>query len=291
MPLKRLIIICTLPSFLAGCIGFSGTQPPAPVYVGQQVLQKPSIRKRDIKTQSENPKNIEIQPIQEPSQIKIEPLQSSAASTPLGEQPLNAQESLPLGMPPSDFPESSLPPSRVPSSSSTPIEKPEPALPPSEAIPTPIDAPVPTLPPSENPKSVLSPSEEISPEKLESATHSELTPFKPMETTATLSPAVEALVLAANQSSKKGDNDSADAFIERAVRIEPRNAALFYKLAAIRLKQSKPKLAEDLAKKSALLAATDNVLKKNCWLLIAHAREMQKDFAGAKEAREKADSF
>ena len=270
MSLKRLIIIFTLPSFLAGCIGFSGTQPPAPVYVGQQVLQKPSISQRDIKTQSKNPKNIEIQPIQEPSQIKIEPLQSSAASTPLGEQPLNAQESLPLDMPP-----------EVPSSNSKPIEKPEPALPPSEAIPTPIDAPVPTLPPSE----------EISPEKLESATHSELTPFKPIETTATLSPAVEALVLSANQSSKKGDNDSADAFIERAVRIEPRNAALFYKLAAIRLKQSKPKLAEDLAKKSALLAATDNVLKKNCWLLIAHAREMQKDFAGAKEAREKADSF
>jgi len=280
MSLKRLIIICTLPSFLAGCIGFSGTQPPAPVYVGQQMLKKPSISQRDIKTQSEHPKNIEIQPIQEPSQIKIEPLQSSAASTPLGEQPLSAQESLPLDMPP-----------EAPSSSSTPIEKPEPALPPSEAIPTPIEAPVPTLPPSENPKPVLPPSEEISPEKLESATHSVLTPFKPIETTATLSPAVEALVLSANQSSKKGDNDSADAFIERAVRIEPRNAALFYKLAVIRLKQSKPKLAEDLAKKSALLAATDNVLKKNCWLLIAHAREMQKDFAGAKEAREKADGF
>ena len=155
---------------------------------------------------------------------------------------------------------------------------------------------MPTIPPSDttpsdNPKPVLSPSEAISPENPEPVTHSELTPFKPMETTATLSPAVDALVLAADQSSKTGDIDSADSLIERAVRIEPRNAALFYKLAVLRLQQSKPKLAEDLAKRSALLAATDNVLKKNCWLLIAHARELQQDFTGAKEARAKADSF
>ncbi|MFZ2312854.1 MAG: hypothetical protein WAV82_09575 [Methylobacter sp.] len=188
-----------------------------------------------------------------------------------------------------------MPSSEEPSSSSASLEKPES----SEATPAdvaPVDGPMPTLPPSEtipsdNPKPVLSPSEAISPENPEPATHPELTPFKPMETTATLSPAVDALVLAADQSSKTGDIDSADSLIERAVRIEPRNAALFYKLAVLRLQQSKPKLAEDLAKRSALLAATDNVLKKNCWLLIAHARELQQDFTGAKEARAKADSF
>lgn len=120
---------------------------------------------------------------------------------------------------------------------------------------------------------------------------SELTPFEPMEITAPLTPAVNALVSAANQNSKAGDLDSAAASIERAIRIEPRNATLFYKLALLRLKQSKPHLAEDLAKKSALLASTDNTLKKNCWLLIAHAREVQQNFAGAKEAREKADNF
>ncbi|MGZ8180397.1 MAG: tetratricopeptide repeat protein [Methylobacter sp.] len=120
---------------------------------------------------------------------------------------------------------------------------------------------------------------------------SEQTPFEPIEATAPLSPAVGALVSAANQTSKAGDLDSAAASIERAIRIEPRNATLFYKLALLRLKQSKPNLAEDLAKKSALLASTDNTLKKHCWLLIAHAREIQQDFAGAKEARARADSF
>jgi tetratricopeptide (TPR) repeat protein len=112
-----------------------------------------------------------------------------------------------------------------------------------------------------------------------------------MEATAPLSPAVSALVLAANQNSRSGDLELAASSLERAIRIEPRNANLFYKLALLRLKQEKPRLAEDLAKKSALLAANDNKLKKHCWLLIAHIRETQQNFAGAKEARNKSDSF
>ncbi|MEI7840084.1 MAG: hypothetical protein WCJ11_06245 [Methylococcaceae bacterium] len=112
--------------------------------------------------------------------------------------------------------------------------------------------------------------------------------FKAVESNSAQSPAVSALVTAANQSSKSGDVESAAATIERAIRIEPRNAELLYKLAVLRLKQSKPVLAEDLAKKSALLAGKDNTLKKNCWLLIAHAKEMQGDSAGANEARAKA---
>lgn len=119
----------------------------------------------------------------------------------------------------------------------------------------------------------------------------EMKPFEPFEPGVSLSPAVGALVLSANQNTQAGDLDSAAVSIERAIRIEPRNAVLFYKLAVLRIKQSKPRLAEDLAKKSALLASDDNTLKKQSWLLIAYAREMQRDFAGAKEARAKADSF
>lgn len=115
--------------------------------------------------------------------------------------------------------------------------------------------------------------------------------FKPAESTTVQSPAVSALITAANQSSKSGNLESAAATIERAIRIEPRNGELLYKLAVLRLKQSKPVLAEDLAKKSALLAGKDNTLKKNSWLLIAHAKEMQGDKAGAEEARQKAAGF
>lgn len=150
-------------------------------------------------------------------------------------------------------------------------------------------APVGSLPQrSESPAS-----ESISLEPIEQSPppQPELTPFQPIETTVALSPVVTALVSTANQNTKAGDIESAAASIERAIRIEPRNATLFYKLALLRLKQSKPRLAEDLAKKSALLAVNDNTLKKHCWLLIAHARELQQNFPGAKEAKMKADSF
>ncbi|MDD5273810.1 MAG: hypothetical protein PHU14_13970, partial [Methylovulum sp.] len=115
--------------------------------------------------------------------------------------------------------------------------------------------------------------------------------FEPLQTFAPLSPVVGTLVLAANKSADKGNVESATATIERAIRIEPRNPTLFYKLALLRLRQSKPVLAEDLAKKSALLAAADKQLKKHSWLLIARAREMQNNLDGAKEARKKADNF
>lgn len=117
------------------------------------------------------------------------------------------------------------------------------------------------------------------------------TPFQPIEPSASSSPAVGALMTAANQNSQAGNLDSAIATIERARNIEPNNAGLYYKLALLRLKQSKPKLAEELAKKAAHLAAGDRHLKKHSWLLIAHARELQKDFQGAKAARDKAAGF
>jgi predicted Zn-dependent protease len=106
-----------------------------------------------------------------------------------------------------------------------------------------------------------------------------------------LSPAVGALALAANQDSKSGNIEAATTTIERAIRIEPRNATLYYKLALLKLKQSKPRLAEDLAKKAILLATNDPQLKKHSWLLVARAREIQGDVKGGKEARTNADKF
>ncbi len=107
----------------------------------------------------------------------------------------------------------------------------------------------------------------------------------------TLSPAVVALISEADRNSKAGEFESAVATIERALRIDARNPFLTYKLAALRLKQSKPRLAEDLAKKAALLSKNDRRLKKQCWLLISEARRLQNNLYGAKEARLKADSL
>lgn len=106
-----------------------------------------------------------------------------------------------------------------------------------------------------------------------------------------LSPAVAALVLEAEQSSKAGDFAAAVAILERALRIDARNPRLTYKLAKLHLQRSKPRLAEGLAKKAVLLAAHDKALKRQSWLLISEARKQQNDFYGAKQAKLKADNF
>jgi tetratricopeptide (TPR) repeat protein len=228
MSFKRLVIICSLSTLLAGCSTFYGSQPPAPVYGSQPKSQKPSAatQNRSKSHSASSKETVKTQPLKEFSIIHPEAIPFSdvppVQSTP--QQPAAVTHDQPLLL-------SSPPP-----------------------------------PP-------------------------ELAAFEPMEATAPLSPAVSALVLAANQNSRSGDLELAASSLERAIRIEPRNANLFYKLALLRLKQEKPRLAEDLAKKSALLAANDNKLKKHCWLLIAHIRETQQNFAGAKEARNKSDSF
>lgn len=104
-------------------------------------------------------------------------------------------------------------------------------------------------------------------------------------------PAILRLIADANTSSKAGNFVASVVTIERALRINPRNPVLIYKLAQLRLKQSKPRLAEDLAKKAALLAAHDKNLKKRSWLLVSIARSKQKNYHGAREAKSKADKI
>ena len=106
-----------------------------------------------------------------------------------------------------------------------------------------------------------------------------------------LSAAVISLISTADENIKAGQLESAVVNIERALRIEPRNATLTYKLAELRLKQLKPRLAENIARKAAILAAGDKDLKKKSWLLIAQARHLQQDFEGMKAAQLKAQSL
>lgn len=102
---------------------------------------------------------------------------------------------------------------------------------------------------------------------------------------------VVALLSDADMSYQQGNLDESVATIERALRIEPRNALLLYKLARIRLQQGQPVLAENLAKKSELLAEGNAQLKKKNWLLIAQARELQNNQKGASAALKKAKQF
>ena len=257
MLIKRLILIFSLPSFLAGCAEFYGSQPPAPVYgSGSTIYSKttPSLQKPKA------PTPINSEPIRQDSTeiVKTKPLKDFAPKT----EPIEELEPEPLTPEQEQQGLESLGSEQGASASeqgSTPPEQ---------------EAGTPNL--SQEPV-IHAPTQ--------------LPSFQPLETFAPLSPAVSALASAANQNSKSGDIEAATTTIERAIRIEPRNGTLYYKLALLKLKQSKPRLAEDLATKAALLASNDTQLKKHSWLLVARAREMQGDLKGGSEARAKANKF
>lgn len=102
------------------------------------------------------------------------------------------------------------------------------------------------------------------------------------------SPAVVALLERADQQYATRDLDAAAASLERALRIEPRNAVLWHKLAAIRLEQGQSAQAVQLASKSNSFAGGDTRLQARNWRLIATARRAQGDEKGAQAAATKA---
>ena len=245
---------------MAGCSGFYGSQPPAPVYGGGATVYS----KAKPVTKPKAPKQIVNKPIKQdiPEIVTTKPLQESGAITdqielapePLTPEQVQVQDALASKQEPTPAAQE---PSAAPSAQEPVISAPKPVF-----VEPPPPPPV-YVPPH----------------------------FAPLESFAPLSPAVSALALAANQDSQSGNIEAATTTIERAIRIEPRNATLYYKLALLKLKQSKPRLAEDLAKKAILLATNDPQLKKHSWLLVARAREIQGDVKGGKEARTNADKF
>lgn len=104
-------------------------------------------------------------------------------------------------------------------------------------------------------------------------------------------PAVLALFKAAHTAMNNGDLRTAASKLERAQRIAPKDAAIYYRLAVVRLKQHQSTRAEHLALKSISLAQRNRQFKIYAWELVAQARDEQGDFAGGKKARNKATQF
>lgn len=102
------------------------------------------------------------------------------------------------------------------------------------------------------------------------------------------SQAVVALLDQAEQQQSGGNPEQSAATLERALRIEPRNPWLWYRLAEVRLDMGMLHRAEQLALKSTSLAVGNPRLAKKSWLLIAQARERMGDSEGAGKARDKA---
>jgi Tfp pilus assembly protein PilF len=81
-----------------------------------------------------------------------------------------------------------------------------------------------------------------------------------------------------------GNLASAAASIERALRIEPRNARLWHELARLRLKQGQYAQAENVAARSNSWASDDRALRAENWRLIAESRKARGDAEGAQKA-------
>ena len=88
----------------------------------------------------------------------------------------------------------------------------------------------------------------------------------------TTHPAVLALLSEATQQENSGDLEVAAAKLERALRIEPRNAVLWHHLASVRLRQGQTQLAVSLAQKSNSFAARDSDLVERNQRIIERAR-------------------
>jgi hypothetical protein len=268
--LNRFLLIGFL-SIISGCASFFGSEPPAPVYGSStKVYSKPL--PKVAKTKSKSKPNVV-------KQIET-PVVKQEVSEVLTTKPLAEPEQVTATV---DMPIEPLTPLQQEQVVASP--KQEPTLPDQAA----------NVPSSENRAEPSVEDQTISTLKQEPMVSSpsamQQAKFSPLDSFVPLSPAVNALASAANQSSKSGNLEAATTTIERAIRIEPRNGILYYKLAVLRLKQSKPKLAEDLAKKALLLATNDAALKKHSWLLVARARELLGDNNGSIEAKTQADKF
>ncbi len=216
-------------------------------------------------------------------------------------------EAYPAAPPPTDQPPS--PPARpskaqprpLPRAALPPMYEPEaaPEHPPGySASPYGVD-PYPVAPPAEpvtpEPPPVATPAlpalpDEPAPAVAEAPPQSPaLTPLpEPKVFNLTAPPAVLALESDIESNLKAGSYADAAASLERAIRIQPKNPELWHVLAEVRLKQQQPGLAEDLAKKSNLLAKGNADLIRSNWAIIAESLRLKGDTAGAADAMAKA---
>lgn len=112
----------------------------------------------------------------------------------------------------------------------------------------------------------------------------------PASETATSS-VVARLLAQARQAERVGDLSATEANLERALRIEPRNARLWHYMARLRMAQKAYPEAASLAAKSNSLAQGNRALHHDNWRLISQALTLQGDSEAAAAAAARAAAF
>jgi len=102
-----------------------------------------------------------------------------------------------------------------------------------------------------------------------------------------VSPVVRNLVKKSQTQSNEGDFDNAANSLERALRIEPRNAMLWNRLADIRYLQKLWSKSIQLAAKSNTLAGQNRELRRENWYLMSNSYKALGNVEGEQKYRDK----
>ncbi len=100
--------------------------------------------------------------------------------------------------------------------------------------------------------------------------------------------AVVSLADSARSDTQAGNFATATASLERALRIEPRNAGLWQELARVRMAEGHYQQAEAMAQRSNSWAGDNNALRAENWRIIGQSRTQRGDAAGADTAFKRA---
>ncbi|MBV5309962.1 MAG: tetratricopeptide repeat protein [Chromatium okenii] len=105
-----------------------------------------------------------------------------------------------------------------------------------------------------------------------------------------LPPAAQSLAAQAEQQRKAGDYTGAAASLERSLRIAPREAYLWNRLARVRMEQGQTHQAGNLASRANDLSGQNAAVKQDNWRIIAHSKRQAGDNAAANAAQQRADA-
>lgn len=108
----------------------------------------------------------------------------------------------------------------------------------------------------------------------------------PASATATL-----ALLQQSERAASGGSLVEAIAYLERAIRIEPKRADLWVQLAQLEVANQQPAAAIQYANKALALAGTRSDWQRDAWLVIADAKAAQGELEDASRIRERWRSY
>ncbi|MCL7946135.1 tetratricopeptide repeat protein [Marinobacter sp. ATCH36] len=106
-----------------------------------------------------------------------------------------------------------------------------------------------------------------------------------------LSPAAKSLIQRADTLMAAGDTQAAVAQLERAQRIAPRSAQVYFKLSEAYVALDQLGSAEQFTLKGLSLAGSDVSLQRSGWMLLADIRRARGNVAGANQAEERAGAL